>query len=419
MDKIEDKYSPEKALQCAQSIAFPRAVGTQGETIARARVTSLFKDMGLRVQRHHFAFSSTAEIFLKIEILTYQLLILVAVGLQILNPALAFVPAILLVLIIVLSGAINRSVQVHSLAPGPGESPSLWTRLIHALGKHYTTANILAEFPNGVDDPYVPHLILAAHIDTKSQRISLAARITLFTICISGGMLIAILNLLSSFTPAFTNISTFIAVIVLFASLPLLFLDYGNASSGAIDNASGVGLLLHLAEVLAAEPQLSDRLRVTFLISSAEELATMGSRAYVKQYAAKLGEQAKLGGLHVLNFDGIGIKGDLYLVSPDRSASRKKSPLLRVVIRDAFADTGIKLRRFVLPGALFDHMPFSDAGIDAATLVAIGVDSRWVHSPSDTADKLDTYGFDQAGRVALKVISGIAEMRRHPYGNAV
>jgi len=64
----------------------------------------------------------------------------------------------------------------------------------------------------------------------------------------------------------------------------------------------------------------------------------------------------------------------------------------------------LPLKRFRFVGALFDHVPFAQHGFDAVTLMAIGRASRSVHTPDDSIDKLHRRGFDQAGRVALKVI---------------
>jgi hypothetical protein len=402
-------FNPATACQYAEAIAYPRAVGTQGETTARAKIAGLLEGMGMRVEHQPVAFSTGFGTFLSIEIFTSQILILAALGLPVIHPDLVLIPVFLLVLLIALTGPLNRWVQAHSFAPRPGETPSLWSRLCYSLGTHFATANILAKLPDSQDDPAVPHLFLVAHSDSKSQRISLGMRMALFAISISGGLLFAGLTFLGLIFPWFTTISHYVAVVVLSASLPLLFLDFGNASPGAIDDASGVGLVLHLAEVLAAQPHIRERFSITVLISGAEELATMGVLAYVKDGGVALRKQAGTGGLHVLNFDGIGVHGDLYLVAPRRRAVPEKHPSLPDAIRDSCAQLGLKLGGFNLPGALFDHIPFAEAGFDAVSLITIGKASRYIHSPGDSADKLDPRGFDQAGRVALKVIEQLSE----------
>jgi Zn-dependent M28 family amino/carboxypeptidase len=184
----------------------------------------------------------------------------------------------------------------------------------------------------------------------------------------------------------------------------LLFLDVGNASPGAIDNASSVGLVLHLAECLVQRHDLRDKLHVTILISSAEEMMVMGTAAFVKAHERQLRRQSWLS---ILNFDGIGVDGDLYW------AGRSSSRLIRH-IRQACDDRRLPLRRFRFVGAMFDHIPFAQHGFDAVTLMAIGRASRSIHTPGDSIDKLHIRGFDQAGQVTLRIIEQMAnELPQH------
>ena len=409
-----EAFNPETARQYTHLIAYPRAVGTQAEVAAREQIADKLAQLGLQVEAQPVSFSTTLGTFLTIEIFLSQLLILAAIGLPIIHPALGLVPALLLILLLASIGPLNRSVQRNAFAPKPGVEPTWWGRLCYSLGTRYTTANILAGFPKSTNDPSLPHLYLVAHSDSKSQRMPLVVRITLFVISIGGSLLFAGLTLLGFLNPLFTTASLVLAAVVLLASIPLLFLDFGNASPGAIDDGSGVGLVLHLAEVLASDAHVHDHLNLTILISSAEELATMGALAYVLDHETTLREQSQNGGLHVLNFDGPGVDGGLYLVAPRKRATSVGHATLPDLIRSACPKLDLKLRGFALPGALFDHLPFAEAGFDAATLIAIGASTRYIHSAGDSADRLAVRGFDQAGRVALEVIDKLAESRELP-----
>ncbi len=405
---MRETFNPETARNYAEAVAYQRAVGTRGEQDARTQLAEQLKSIGLRVEHQPVHFSTALGVFLSLEILLSQLLIIAALGLSMLNQALGLIPAVLLGLLIASTGPLNRSVQRNAFAPRQGETPSWWGRQCYSLGTRYTSANLLASFPKSSSNRHLPHLVLVAHSDSKSQRIPLVVRIALFVVSIGGSLLFAALTLLGFLSPWFTNISLVVAVIVLLSSIPLLFLDFGNASPGAIDNASGIGLVLHLAEVLAQDSRVHKRLKISVLISAAEELATMGALAYVQENKVSLHEQAKTG-LHIFNFDGPGVDGNLYLVDPRKGSAADAGSDLPDLIRGACTKLGIKLRGFGLPGALFDHMPFSDAGFDAASLIAIGAHTRHIHSANDSADKLDTRGFDQAGQVAMEVISRMAK----------
>src|SRR3989304_731625 len=128
-----------------------------------------------------------------------------------------------------------------------------------------------------------------APYDSKSQYMPLAIRIGLFVIAVPSSLLVALLALLNLSLP----VISVLGVIALLAGLPLLFLDFGNNSPGAIDNASGVGLVLHLAECLSQRSDWRDRLRVSVVCTSAEELGLMGVVAFVRAEGERLWRESQ------------------------------------------------------------------------------------------------------------------------------
>jgi Zn-dependent M28 family amino/carboxypeptidase len=222
----------------------------------------------------------------------------------------------------------------------------------------------------------------------------------LFMLAIIAGLILVVLTLFEVFTVLYLPIG----LLALAAVLPLLFLDVGNTSPGAIDNASSVGLVLHLAEIMAQRTDWQDKLQITIFIPSAEEMTLMGSVAYVTAYEPQLREQAQHGGVHVLNFDGVGVDGKLYYVGGSHQRQNDDRISLLTQVQAACADSHLPVKRFGFVGALFDHIPFAQHGFDAISLVTVGRASRSVHTPADAVDRLHERGFDQAGRVALNVI---------------
>jgi hypothetical protein len=283
-----------------------------------------------------------------------------------------------------------------------------WSSFCWNLGRRYETRNIIATLSGSPADLARPHLILVAHYDSKSQYLPLGVRIALFVILIVGSLIFATLTSFSLFTESLTQLSIAIGVLVILSGIPLLFLDYSNGSPGAIDDASGVGLVLHLAEVIAKHPQLIDNLGITVLITSAEELAVKGALAYVMENESNLRDQAKEGGLHVMNFDGIGVDGKIYLVGGSRRNAEPSGDNLFKMIKKSADELGIRVGRFALPGALFDHIPFANEGFDALSVIGIGRSSWVVHSEKDSPEQLNVAGFDQAGRLAVRVIEKLS-----------
>jgi Zn-dependent M28 family amino/carboxypeptidase len=200
--------------------------------------------------------------------------------------------------------------------------------------------------------------------------------------------------------PAATSAAALAGLAALVAGVPLVLLylvGSGNASPGALDNASGAGMVLHLAEHYqsARVP-----FRLTFLITGAEELGVLGASAYVRA-AQSGGGWPSPRDVQVFNFDGVGGDGPLaYVGGP-------AAPLAQSV-RAACADLNLPLRRLPLVGALFDHLPFADAGLDALSLVTTGASARAVHTPADTPNRLSLAGFSQAWSVVQHVLAALA-----------
>ena len=363
---------------------------------------------GFTVNFQPFQFSTALGVFLTAEVITGQVLILTTILTYGVSQWLTLLQIVLLVFLIAFIGPINKKVQTSSIQSEDNEHPTLWSSICWRLGAHYRTKNLVAALPNSSKDPTLPHLYLVAHYDSKSQKIPLVIRIALFVIVILGSLGFAGLTTLSLINEVFTPLAIIIGSAVILAGIPLLFLGYGNNSPGAIDNASGVGLVLHLAEVISKQPTLIEKLSITVLITSAEELGVMGAQAYLKHNKSTLRSQAEVAGLHILNFDGIGLDGKLYLAGGQRRPAQSSEDNLLNFVRQSSKELGLSLARFSLPGALFDHVPFTEGGYDAVSLIAIGRASWSIHTSQDTANNLHIRGFDQTGRLAIRVIDKLS-----------
>jgi hypothetical protein len=390
-------FDPETAMEYAASIARPRRVGSGEDEAVADEIADHLRQFGYRVERQPFQFTTAPQTVLILQVLTGLLLVAAILLLRVGSPLAAKIAAAALLLLLALFNPITRAAQARSLGSQPDR------RRYWPMGQAHATANLVATLPHE-NDPSWPQLYLVAHYDSKSQRLPITVRIALFMVAVAASAIVAILTLLNAITPL-VDVAGLIAVI---AGVPLLSLDIGNNSPGAIDNASSVGLVLHLAEMLAQRHDLRDRLQVTILIPSAEEMTLMGAVAFVTAHEQRLRRQSR-NGLYILNFDGVGIDGDLYLAgrSPRR---RPRDPSgLAEHVQHACRELDLPLKRFRFVGALFDHIPFAQRGFDAITLLAVGKASRSVHTPGDAVDKLHVRGFDQAGRVALRVIEQLVE----------
>lgn len=167
-------------------------------------------------------------------------------------------------------------------------------------------------------------------------------------------------------------------------------LDTVAGSPGANDNASGIGVLVAIAEELEDE---SPAVPVTIVGFGAEEYQPseprehhLGSDAYAEAHAGSV--------VAALVVDMVG-NGEVTCIcwletGPGTLAARLAS---------LAPDTGYEVRA---PGDLSDHGPFAHRGVPAAFLWT-GRDGRY-HSPDDTAEHLRVEDLRRAGALALAFV---------------
>jgi len=391
-------FDPQRALDYARALAFPRRVGTPGEAAATQAVTDRLTSFGYAVERQPFECSTGAEAAFALLIGLGQVLVILTFWAYSGPPGLALLPAAALALLLINANRVSRWAAAGVLAPNAG----VWQRGLGRLGRRYATVNLIAR--SAAVRPDAPHLFLMAHWDSKSQALPLAVRMGLMTLAGAAGSAFAALSLLRLVWPDVTSLAALCGLLALVSAVPVLLLylvGSGNASPGAVDNASGLGLLLHLAEHLRAEPP---GMAVTFLATGAEEFGVLGAAAYVQAAQAR-GEFQPAARLHVLNLDGVGADGPLAYVAAEATP-------LTGLVRAACKALGLSIGRLPLMGAMFDHLPFADAGLDALSLVSTGRATHSAHTPADSADKLSLAGFGRAGEVVLQVVQQLLAAER-------
>ncbi|MBN2167623.1 MAG: M28 family peptidase, partial [Actinobacteria bacterium] len=146
-------------------------------------------------------------------------------------------------------------------------------------------------------------IIICAHYDSKSQGLPLTARITLLIFGLMSVMLqAAALIVLGFFSISGADIAgsmvVYFVMLVPSCVFVALAMDRaGNNSPGALDNASGVAIVLELLSTIRAQPLENFELRA--VLFDAEELGLCGSSNYVRAHKSELAA----GPCFVLNFD--------------------------------------------------------------------------------------------------------------------
>jgi len=175
--------------------------------------------------------------------------------------------------------------------------------------------------------------------------------------------------------------------------------DKGKMYGGADDNASGVSILIELAQLLADEsaPERS----VVFIAFTAEEAGLQGSRHYAEHPVPV----ALDGIIGVVNMDTVGrLEGQD--ISVFGAASATEWPH---IFRGIGFTAGIGSKNITTNFASSDHQSFIEKGVPAVQ-VSSGANLDY-HRPTDTADKIDGAGMI---KVAMFVKEAVTYLTGRP-----
>jgi len=171
--------------------------------------------------------------------------------------------------------------------------------------------------------------------------------------------------------------------------------DGHDISQGAMDNASGVAVILELVRFFAPlRGQLPRTLR--FVAFAVEELGVLGSTEYVKKHRHELGPVS-----FMLNLDAcVGSSPVVFLLN----GFEELRPLLQGFAADMRYQLGLKQK--VVTAS--DNFPFVMQGIPAINQVRRGVDPRlgrgYGHTAADTLDKVSEVDLRESAMVAARLV---------------
>jgi len=192
-----------------------------------------------------------------------------------------------------------------------------------------------------------------------------------------------------------------------------------TTNQGAMDNGSGVGVLLELARILSVNPT---RRSLLLVFTDGEEFGMLGARDLVDSYP----DRSRIAA--VVSLDHVGI-GDLAAFCLEETGQLKgfTPPWLRALTRSVAESQGLPVRSasglseylartFLVSWA--DQGPFLSKGIPAINL---GSESRdrareqeVYHSKLDTIDNLKPASIGTYGRAAERIVRTLDEMQAIP-----
>lgn len=245
-----------------------------------------------------------------------------------------------------------------------------------------------------------PRCWLVAHADSKSQAVSLLARVVAALCAGVGLLLLTVVLTVRASGPVPLWAAGAACGLALAGGGVLSFSRAGDASPGAVDNATGV------IAALVAAACTSDREAVGILITDAEEFGLEGARAWASRGA--------VGGWFV-NFDGLDDRGAYRVMRhvPRRAtdADVRAARELSAGLASALGEHGVAVVEGPLPpGVLVDGLALAQRGMWGATVSRGDATTlSVVHTPRDSADRVSLASAVAAGRAAAEVLQRVLD----------
>ena len=354
-------YDAERAYHHITQLAFPRLVGSAGETKAQDYIVQKFKALGLNVSWEPFSFTKfPAEVLPRILSALF-----VPVVLSVPWFGARFPIPVCVACLLSLSVAMYFT-QWHKRFEG-----------LYDVGKKHRTENIIAT-NSGKPDNNTPAFLFVAHYDSKSQVLPIAVRAISYGIAIIGLVILTIVMVVKVGRGVWLPdaIVWSIAGITTFCLLLLQINLTQNHSPGAFDKASGVGVML---EVARAVVERGERKSVTFLAAGAEEYGMCGALRYVQAHTDEYDRE----NTYVINLDGLGVGNGVSVVTRYGIPPVRTTSALIRLFRTSGESLGIQVSERYLPiGVGLDSIPIASRGFETVTLTAgdVGSAALGIHS---------------------------------------
>ncbi len=366
----EGRERIERMTRDLEALSRPRRTGSAGERETIEFLEESFSIIDFPLARQKFTFSALPCIVgVRLLPIAIWILLLAAMALQSSSAGTAL--ALFLLLLV---------------ASVPG---TRWNRLVETIYNLRLSVrnatNLVAVLEPG---ELKGRLVLMAHHDSKSQTLPLFLRHLLHTVFFIGVAGVALMYIAFALMGAVGwTMYLWFPSLLLGIPLFLVLVNFScNGSPGAIDNASGLAILLEVARNLKRERMSG--LEVVFLLTGAEEEGLAGAIRFA---------QVMKGAYHthntyVVNLDGVGSPGGLTLSSrhsfpPVRTGGRLETILLKIA-----GEMKIPVRKIYFPiSPGLEHIPVAHKGYRSVTLTSSGFDPATlsIHTARDTPENID------------------------------
>lgn len=191
--------------------------------------------------------------------------------------------------------------------------------------------------------------------------------------------------------------------------------DKKQASPGAMDNLTGVGMSIYLGRYFKENPdKLPDNCRIIVAALGAEEAGLKGSEAFMKAHA---GDKELLIDPYFVNLDSLRDYDHFNVVKGDTWLSTKFDADMRDMLQKAIENAGIKADIIENPVGGCDSTPICRAGYKTITFAAQNpIVTDYYHTYNDKYEALDMNTLEKSVDILLDLTEQIhAHHAQNPY----
>jgi len=280
---------------------------------------------------------------------------------------------------------------------------------------HEVFARLVPKFPSRNVIGVIPAarerlgtIIISAHYDSSRSGLSFHPKMVkglrtsyiLMSVSLAVNSVVAITSALFG-RPGIAYLAAPTVIYIAFAILLFVHREFfGKVTPGANDNASGVAVLLDVADRLSAEPPR--HVEVYLVATGAEEAGTVGMIRFLDAY------KASIKGAQVINLDNLGTGNLKYITAEGMLHTYRSSPeLLSHAEVVASENPDLKIGPMEYRALTTDSLAAMVRSYPALCVMAFddeGILPNW-HWPTDTWENVDPSNLARASEFVYKLIS--------------
>lgn len=351
------------------AFSFPRLSGTDGERKAFQKLREKINDLKLKPIIQEFTFSTYfGRIYAKIAFsLGFVLLLILYLNIE----SIFFLATIIIILIIFL--------YLFLIARYPEKIN---------FGKKLNSQNIFVKFSSRAKENEFNerNIFFLCHLDSKGQKFSILTRIRMIRIWVFSALAAFFIIILKNYVT--TQFSLFLYII---GAIPLLINlcatilinlnTTNNISNGAIDDASGIAVVLELLNFYSNSEHRFNGYNLWFVFTGCEETGTIGIRHFYNNEIKNFDRNNSI----PINFDAIG--KSIYMF-PNKYLAKTNGKFL-----SSFVENSKELNLKNNPKKIYFGSHSDGYFLKKKEFIGIGfgdMDSyKYIHSINDTIDKVN------------------------------